>query len=77
MQENLNETDMTKFSQQEYDKFSRVVKYMETTVYPENKLKEGRRDFYNWFTEYDKRRGTDFLKTFPELIKFYNNCNNE
>jgi hypothetical protein len=77
MEENLNEEDPTKFSQQEYDKFSRVVKYMETTVYPDHKLKEGRRDFYNWFTEYDKRRGTNFLETFPELIKFYNNCKDE
>jgi hypothetical protein len=77
MEDNLNEEDPTKFSQQEYDKFSRVVKYMETTVYSDHKLKEGRRDFYNWFTEYDKRRGTNFLETFPELIKFYNNCKDE
>jgi hypothetical protein len=50
---------------------------METTVYPDHKLKEGRRDFYNWFTEYDRRRGTNFEKTFPELINFYYNCKDE
>jgi hypothetical protein len=77
MEDNLNEEDPTKFSQQEYDKFSRVVKYMETTVYPDHKLKEGRKDFYNWFTEYDRRRGTNFEETFPELINFYHNCKDE
>ena len=50
---------------------------METTVYPDYKLNEGRRDFYNWFTEYDRRRGTNFEKTFPELINFYYKCKDE
>lgn len=71
---NLDELDRTKFSQMEYDKFSRVVKYMETTEYTADKLQEGRKDFYRWFTEYDRRRHTDFVKTFPELEKFYNDC---
>lgn len=72
---NLDDNDRTKFSELEYEKFLRVVKYMETTQYTEEKIKEGRRDFYNWFTEYDKRRGTDFENTFPELINFYRECN--
>ena len=74
MQDNLNDNDYTMFSQSEVDKFSRVVKYMETTNYNESKLIEGRRDFYNWFTEYDRRRGTNFISTFPELEKFYLEC---
>jgi hypothetical protein len=77
MKNNLDDTDYTKFSQDEINKFSRVVKYMETTVYPDDKLIEGRKDFYNWFTEYDRRRGTNFKETFPSLVNFYNNCNNE
>jgi hypothetical protein len=76
MQDNHDDSDKLKFSGAEVDKFSRVVKYMETTVYPEKKLQEGRRDFYNWFTEYDRRRNTDFVKTFPELEKFYFDCKN-
>ncbi len=63
-----------KFSQLEIEKFSRVVEYMRTTNYDETKLKEGSRDFYNWFKEYDRRRNTDFLKTFPELEQFYYDC---
>jgi hypothetical protein len=74
MQENLDDADRTKFSQDEINKFSRVVKYMETTVYSDNKLIEGRTDFYNWFTEYDRRRGTNFLKTFPQLSTFMEQC---
>lgn len=30
--------------------------------------------FYQWVTEYDKRRGTDFLDTFPEYKDFYNSA---
>ncbi len=63
-----------KFSELEYEKFRRVVDYMETTHYPEAKLKEGRKDFYAWFTEYDKRRGTNFVTTFPHLAEFYRAC---
>ena len=31
-------------------------------------------DFYNWFNEYDRRRGVNFLETFPEMENFYNHC---
>jgi len=74
IKDNRNENDRSKFSDLEYEKFSRVVQYMETTEYPEWKLQEGRRDFYNWFTEYDNRRGTNFKETFPELVSFFNEC---
>ena len=47
---------------------------MEITNYSDDRLAEGRIDFYNWFTEYDRRRGTDFNSTFPELKKFYKSC---
>ncbi len=77
MAKNTDDKDNKKFSQQEYEKFSRVVKYMETTKYSDGKLKEGRKDFYNWFTEYDRRRGTNFIDTFPEMYNFYINCRDE
>jgi Zn-finger nucleic acid-binding protein len=70
----MDDKNRTKFSELEYEKFLRVVKYMETTNYSEEKLNEGRKDFYNWFTEYDCRRKTDFKETFPELIKFMEQC---
>lgn len=71
---NLDDKDRTKFSDLEYEKFKRVVKYMETTTYSSDRLSEGRRDFYNWFTEYDKRRTVDFKKCFPEMINFFESC---
>lgn len=74
IQENLDDFDRCKFSEIEYEKFKRVVKYMESTHYPIEKINEGRRDFFNWFTEYDRRRGTNFVETFPELEDFYFNC---
>jgi organic radical activating enzyme len=63
-----------KFTEMEYEKFRRVVTYMETTVYPEDKLIEGRKDFYNWFSEHDRRRGTNFVNTFPKMEKFFKDC---
>ena len=63
-----------KFTELEYEKFRRVVDYMESTVYSNDKLKEGRTDFQRWFTEFDRRRGTNFLETFPEYKKFYLDC---
>lgn len=32
------------------------------------------KNFYLFFSEHDRRRGTNFLETFPELEKFWNNC---
>jgi hypothetical protein len=72
---NTDNDNRSKFSDLEYEKFLRVVKYMETTTYTSERLLEGKRDFYNWFTEYDRRRGTNFANTFPELINFYKECN--
>ena len=77
IQSNLNVDNLSKFTSLEYEKFRRVVDYMETTVYSDEKLKEGRKDFYKWFTEYDRRRSTDFIATFPELADFYNRCKDE
>ncbi len=74
---NLDDKNRFKFNDLEYAKFERVVKYMESAIYTPEKLKEGKRDFFNWFTEYDRRRGTDFVKTFPELEEFYFNCSLE
>jgi hypothetical protein len=47
---------------------------METTIYTQERLLEGKRDFFNWFTEYDRRRGTNFKTTFPELVEFMEQC---
>ena len=40
----------------------------------EEQVREHRYNFGKFFKEHDKRRGTDFCKTFPELADFYNDC---
>lgn len=40
----------------------------------EAELKRRRFSFYHFFTAHDKRRGTDFCKTYPELADFYHSC---
>jgi len=74
LKDNKDDRNFIKFSQLEYEKFLRVVKYMESTTYSDQKLTDARKDFYNWFTEYDKRRNVNLLATFPELKSFYNLC---
>ena len=32
------------------------------------------KNFYLYFTEQDKRRGTEFINVFPQLINFWNEC---
>lgn len=74
IKDNKDEVDTTKFSDLEYERFRRVRDYFATVTYPEDRIKEGRIDFYNWFTEYDKRRNVNFLETFPEMEEFWNMC---
>lgn len=71
IKDNVNDSDRSKFTSLEYEKFKRVVDYMQSTHYEEEKLKEARRNFYNWFTEHDRRRGTSLVDTFPELENFW------
>ena len=73
---NIDDKDRTKFSEIEYEKFRRVVDYMDKTTYAPERIAEGRQDFYAWVTEYDRRRATDFASTFPELAGFYKDCGN-
>jgi hypothetical protein len=49
MEDNLDDNRPDAFTTIEYEKFKRVVDYMAETVYSDEKLIEGRRDFYNWF----------------------------
>lgn len=74
MKDNVDDKSGKKFSSIEYERFKRVVDYMRETVYSEDKLIEGRRDFFNWFNELDERRDADMLSVFPELLSFYRLC---
>ena len=39
-----------------------------------NYVKLQRADFYRFFNEHDKRRGTGFIRTFPEMYDFWKEC---
>jgi hypothetical protein len=74
IKDNLDDSDLSKFTTVEYEKFRRVVDYMQNTEYSDSSIVEGRKDFYNWFNALDERRDTNFIETFPELEDFYNQC---
>ena len=62
---NVDDADRYKFSRLEYEKFRRVVDYMSNTNYEPEQLEQARRNFSRWFTEYDKRSGSNIVETFP------------
>jgi organic radical activating enzyme len=49
------------------------IKYL-GSIHSEDKLLQNRKDFVLFVDEYDRRRNTSFLKTFPEMENFYNFC---
>ena len=74
IKDNIQEDSKHHFSEMEYEKFRRVVDYMTTSNYSNDKLIEGRKDFYNFFTEQDRRRGNSFKEAFPEMSDFFDIC---
>lgn len=58
------------FTQTEYSKLERVVRWIEHNRYKDENLELNRRDFVRFVEEHDRRRDTDFYKTFPELKYF-------
>ena len=63
------------FSDTEIQKIKRLYDYAIGFDFSINET-QNRIDFVNFVDEHDKRRGTDFLGTFPQLEKLYNNVKN-
>jgi hypothetical protein len=57
----------------EVQKVERIYDWMIAPQDLDQQMKN-RYSFHKFFDEHDKRRGTDFVKTFPELEDFYNFC---
>jgi hypothetical protein len=53
----------------EADKLDRIQYLLE-----EDREKTYMKDFALFFDEHDKRRNTNFLATFPEMIELYTEC---
>jgi organic radical activating enzyme len=62
------------FFQWEGDKFKRLYDIINEEHLDEETLRKNRSDFVIFVDEHDKRRGTNFLKTFPEMKQFYQDC---
>jgi len=63
----------TGFTDIETDKIKRIADWMSAPQDPLI-LARNREDFYKFFTAHDKRRGTNFVETFPQLATFFNDC---
>lgn len=59
------------FTDIEISKVNRIYDWMMTTE-DDNIINTNRKDFKIFVDEHDKRRGTNFIKTFPEFEDFYN-----
>ena len=60
------------FKDYEIQRLQRIVDQMDPKLYKlPNKTKA---DFYKFFSEHDRRRNTDFLKTFPEMAEWWAEC---
>tara|TARA_B110000503_G_scaffold122005_1_gene186129 strand:- start:286 stop:1038 length:753 start_codon:yes stop_codon:yes gene_type:complete len=69
MTDNLDE--MHGFKDYEVLKMRRDLQWMqEGTSDTERK----QADFYRFFNEHDRRRGTNFIETFPEMAEFWSTC---
>jgi organic radical activating enzyme len=75
MQQNLQQTYVPAlcgkgFYDYEVNRMSRVL-----SVFNDKQTQTiDQKDFIRFIDEHDRRRGTDFLKTFPEMAEFYNYC---
>lgn len=67
--------DYRGFKDFEIAKAKRNLEWMRKgQVIVSDSLQTNRADFYRFFKEHDRRRGTDFLATFPEMTDFWNMC---
>ena len=77
MKDNINKDESNRmgFVISEVEKLQRVLTVFESKIkngYPEKE--QFRKDFVKFVDEHDRRRGTNFKNTFPELMEFYNAC---
>lgn len=61
------------FTDIEINKIKRIKDWL-IAEEDEESINKNRKDFYKFIREHDKRRNTDFVKTFPELEEFLAKC---
>lgn len=60
------------FKDYEVQRLERDIAWMRKGQLQDNDTAKA--DFYRFFSEHDRRRGTDFLKTFPEMRSWWAEC---
>lgn len=65
---------VARFYLEEYEQVRRLCDFLRQKAPATKELAKLRGDFYRYVTEYDRRRGTDFRATFPELKDFLVLC---
>ena len=66
-------TGSGRFYLEELDQVERLIEYSKNTNLLDQTV-ELRSYFYQFFTEYDKRKGTDITEVFPEMKEYWNHC---
>jgi hypothetical protein len=61
------------FSEHEIGKMRRLLDFM-SVPNDINKTRAAQSDFFRFIVEYDKRRGKEFKKVFPEMSEFFDHC---
>jgi hypothetical protein len=63
------------FKDYEVQRMRRDIAWMrEGTKLDPDYVHRQKADFYRFFSEHDRRRGTDFLQSFPEMVEWWANC---
>lgn len=77
MQDNI-ETEGSRFhgfKDYEIQRLDRDIAWMKNGKdLPSDYITRNKSDFYKFFNEHDKRRGTNFLETFPEMKNWWDEC---
>jgi hypothetical protein len=60
------------FKDYELDRLDRDIAWMRAAQTQDHS--QAKADFYRFFSEHDRRRGTDFLATFPEMKSWWAEC---
>jgi hypothetical protein len=60
------------FKDYEVQRLERDIAWMRTGQGQDHTVAKA--DFYRFFSEHDRRRGTDFKKTFPEMATWWHEC---
>jgi hypothetical protein len=69
------ETRFHGFKDYEMSRLDRDIAWMRQGQQLDPKyVQQNKADFFKFFSEHDRRRGTDFLKSFPEMSSWWREC---